>query len=153
MGKHLKRSHIREAAFLLIFEKLFRDDSCDEIIESAAEADEFDFNDEVKRLFRAVDEKAEELDGIIGEYSEKRKVNRIGKVSLAVLRLAIYECLYEEEVPVNVAISEAVQIMKKYAYDNDTQFVNGVLGAFSRSGRCPEKKSDTKAEEKTEAEE
>ena len=53
----------------------------------------------------------------------------------------------------NVAISEAVQIMKKYAYDNDTQFVNGVLGAFSRSGRCPEKKADTKAEEKTEAEE
>ena len=50
MGKHLKRSHIREAAFLLIFEKLFRDDSCDEIIESASEADEFDFNDEVKRL-------------------------------------------------------------------------------------------------------
>lgn len=90
MGKHLKRSHIREAAFLLIFEKLFRDDSCDEIIESAAEADEFDFNDEVKRLFKAVDEKAGELDGIIGEYSEKRKVNRIGKVSLAVLRLAIY---------------------------------------------------------------
>ena len=84
---------------------------------------------------------------------DRRKVNRIGKVSLAVLRLAIYECLYEEEVPVNVAISEAVQIMKKYAYDNDTQFVNGVLGAFSRSGRCPEKKSDTKAEEKTEAEE
>ncbi len=39
MGKHLKRSHIREAAFLLIFEKLFRDDSCGEIIESAAEAD------------------------------------------------------------------------------------------------------------------
>lgn len=142
MEMHLKRSHVREAAFLLIFEKLFRDDSCEDIIEAAKDADEYDFNDEVKRIFCAVSEKAEELDGIISEYSETRKVNRIGKVSLAVLRLAVYECLYEGSVPVNVAISEAVQLMKKYAYDNDTQFVNGVLGAFSRSGRIPEKEKE-----------
>ena len=142
MEMHLKRSHVREAAFLLIFEKLFRDDSCEDIIEAAKDADEYDFNDEVKRIFCAVSEKTEELDGIISEYSETRKVNRIGKVSLAVLRLAVYECLYEDSVPVNVAISEAVQLMKKYAYDNDTQFVNGVLGAFSRSGRIPEKEKE-----------
>ena len=113
MEMHLKRSHVREAAFLLIFEKLFRDDSCEDIIEAAKDADEYDFNDEVKRIFCAVSEKVEELDGIISEYSETRKVNRIGKVSLAVLRLAVYECLYEDSVPVNVAISEAVQLMKK----------------------------------------
>lgn len=139
MGKALKRSHIREAAFLLIFEKMFRDDSCDEIIDSAKDADEYDFNDEVCRIFKAVTEKAEELDGIISEYSEKRKVNRIGKVSLAVLRLAVYECLYEETVPTSVAISEAVVLTEKYAFDADKQFVNGVLGSFSRSGKIPEK--------------
>ena len=54
MGKALKKSHIREAAFLLIFEKLFRDDTCDEIIEFAKDADEYDFNDEVCRIFKAV---------------------------------------------------------------------------------------------------
>ena len=62
MGKALKKSHIREAAFLLIFEKLFRDDTCDEIIEFAKDADEYDFNDEVCRIFKAVTEKADELD-------------------------------------------------------------------------------------------
>ncbi|MBQ7784217.1 MAG: transcription antitermination factor NusB [Oscillospiraceae bacterium] len=140
MDTKLSRSHIREAAFLLIFEKLFRDDSCEDIIESAQEADVYDFNDEVQRIFLAVSEKTEELDGIIAEFSEKRKVNRIGKVSLAVLRLAIYECLYEENVPANVAISQAVIIMGKYAFENDTQFVNGILGAFARSGKIPEEK-------------
>lgn len=144
MEKKLKRSHIREAAFLLIFEKLFREDSCDEIIESAKAADEYDFNEDVCRVFRAVTEKTGELDGIISDYSEKRKVNRIGKVSLAILRLALYECLYEEDVPVNVALSEAVLLTKKYAYENDTQFVNGVLGTFSRSGRVSEKTSEEK---------
>lgn len=146
MGKALKKSHIREAAFLLIFEKMFRDDTCDEIIESAKDADEYEFNDEVCRIFRAVSEKAEELDGIISEYSEKRKVNRIGKVSLAVLRLAVYECLYEETVPTSVAISEAVVLTEKYAFDTDKQFVNGVLGSFSRSGKIPEKNIPEKAQ-------
>lgn len=139
MGKSLKRSHVREATFLLIFEKMFRDDTCDEIIESARDADEYDFDDEVCRIFKAVSEKTEELDSIISEYSEKRKVNRIGKVSLAILRLAVYECMYEETVPANVAISEAVVLAEKYAYDTDKQFINGILGSFSRSGKIPEK--------------
>lgn len=135
----MKKSHIREAAFLLIFEKLFRDDSCEDIIDCAKEADEYDFNNDAQALFCGTVEKAEELDNIIAEYSEKRKVNRIGKVCLAILRLAIYECLYVDRVPVNVAISEAVQLSRKYAFENDTQFINGVLGSFSRSGKIPEK--------------
>ena len=139
MGKGLKKSHIREAAFLLVFEKMFRDDTCDEIIESAKEADEYDFDGEVCRIFKAVSEKTEELDGIISEFSEKRKVGRIGKVSLAILRLAVYECLFEESVPVNVAVSEAVNLAEKYAFDTDKQFINGVLGSFSRSGKIPPK--------------
>ena len=142
MGKALKKSHIREAAFLLIFEKMFRDDTCEEIIESAKEADEYEFDDEVCRIFKAVSEKSEELDGIISEYSEKRKVGRIGKVSLAILRLAVYEAMYEESVPCNVAISEAVSLAEKYAFPNDKQFINGILGSFSRSGRVPEKQAE-----------
>lgn len=138
MSEKLSRSHIREAAFLLIFEKQFRDDSCEDIIESAKEADEYDFNEKAQQLFTGVTHKTEELDEIIGKLSPKRKVNRIGKVSLAVLRLAIYECLYEDSVPDNVAVSEAVNIMNKYAFENDTQFVNGVLGTFTRSRKSEE---------------
>lgn len=124
---------------MLIFEKMFRDDSCEDIIGSAKDADEYDFNDEVCRIFRNVVEKTDELDAVIGEFSQKRKVTRIGKVSLAVLRLAVYELFYEENVPVNVAISEAVQIAKKYTFENDIKFINGLLGALSRSGKLPEK--------------
>ncbi|MGN0641685.1 MAG: transcription antitermination factor NusB [Huintestinicola sp.] len=135
----MKRSDVREAAFMLVFEKEFREDGYEEIIESAREADEYDFNEDAINLFKNVCERKEELDEVISRFSEKRKVNRIGKVSLAVLRIAVYECMYDEKVPVNVAISEAVQISKKYSFESDTQFVNGILGALSRSGMLPEK--------------
>ncbi|MCM1523928.1 MAG: transcription antitermination factor NusB [Ruminococcus sp.] len=126
---------------MLIFEKQFRNDSCEDIIESAKEADEYDFNEASQRLFMQVVDKTEELDEIIGELSPRRKVSRIGKVSLAVLRLAVYECLYEESVPDNVAVSEAVNIMNKYAFEEDTRFVNGVLGTFARKRKNREDKT------------
>ncbi|MCM1579620.1 MAG: transcription antitermination protein NusB, partial [Ruminococcus sp.] len=99
-----------------------------------------DFDEDACRLFRAVSERAEELDGVIARYSEKRSVDRICKVSVAVLRIAVYECLYEEDIPANIAASEAVKISQKYSPENDTAFVNGVLGKFTRSGDLPEAK-------------
>lgn len=129
----LKRSEMREAAFLLTFEKLFTDDTAETIIENAYEVDEFEMNEDAEKLFIAVNDRAEELDGIIAEYSEKRQFGRIPKVSIAVLRIAIYEMLYDDKVPVNVAISEAVILAKKFSYNPDVQFVNGVLAAFSKT--------------------
>lgn len=138
----MKRSQVREAAFMLVFERMFRDDTLEDIIESAKEADEYDFNEDAIKLFSGTVEKAEEIDGIISEFSEKRRIERIGKVNLAILRIAVYECMFDELVPVNVAISEAVQLSRKYAFENDTQFINGVLGSLSRSGKLPEKNTE-----------
>ena len=133
------RREIRQAAFLLSFEKLFLDENLENIFESAEALDEFiPMNDEVKGLVRGVFDKQEELDGIIAKYSDKRAVNRIPKVDLAVLRLAIYEALYDEKVPMNVAISEAVYLTEKYALDPDISFVNGVLGSFSKDNKKEE---------------
>lgn len=129
----MKRSEVRESAFLLTFEKLLNDDSVEEIIDIALEADVFDINNDAKQLFINVNSKGSELDEIIAKYSEKRQLSRIPKVSIALLRIAIYEIMYDDKVPVNVAISEAVILSKKYSFDTDVQFVNGVLGAFSRS--------------------
>ena len=136
----MKRSEVREAVFFLTFEMLFSKDSegnvlytADEVIETAREADVFEMNKDVEKLFRAVDEKAEELDGIISGFSEKRQVNRIPKVPAAVLRIAVYEMMFDDTVPDNVAISEAVILTKKFAYEADVQFVNGLLGALFRS--------------------
>ncbi len=129
----LKRSEVREAVFFLTFEKLFSDNTADEIIDGAYEADNFEMNEDVEKLFKNVDEKKDEADKIIAKYSENRQFSRIPKVSVAVLRIALYEMIYDDKVPDNVAISEAVILTKKFAYEQDVQFVNGLLGAFFRS--------------------
>lgn len=128
----MKRSEVREAVFFLTFEKLFSDETPDSIIDTAYEVDEFEMNEDVENFFKAVDGKASETDEVIAKYSEKRQFSRIPKVSVAVLRIAIYEMMYDDKVPDNVAISEAVNIAKKFAYEPDVQFINGLLGAFCR---------------------
>lgn len=131
-----KRRDVREAAFLLSFEKLFRDDSLDDIFMSAKEIDEFPFDEEAENLVRGIYEKSDEIDEIISKFSNKRAVSRIPKINLAILRLAIYEALYDEKVPLNVAISEAVSLTQRYAKEPDIAFVNGILGSFSKSGEA-----------------
>ena len=128
----MKRSEVREAVFFLTFDKLFSDETPDAIIDTAYEVDEFEMNEDVERFFKAVDSKSAEADEINSKYSEKRQFNRIPKVSVAVLRIAIYEMLFDDKIPDNVAISEAVNIAKKFAYEPDVQFINGLLGAFCR---------------------
>lgn len=127
-----KRREVREAAFLLSFEMLFRDDSLEDIFESAYEINEINIDEEVENIVNNIYVKQSELDSIISKYSDKRTLNRIPKINLAILRLAIYEALYDDKVPVNVAISEAVSLTQKYAQEPDIAFVNGVLGAFSK---------------------
>lgn len=133
-----KRRDVRENAFILIFETLFHKESVDKVIETARETNDVFVNDEVSSLVHGVCEKADELDNIISKYSNKRAVERIPKINLAILRLAIYEAMYDEKVPVNVAISEAVTLAGKYAQAADVAFVNGILGSYSRSDEAPE---------------
>ena len=128
----VKRRDVRESAFILSFEMLFRDDSIDEIFEAASMIDDIVLNDEVRALVSGIMDKREELDAMISKYSKNRAIIRIPRINVAVLRLAVYEALYDDKVPVNVAISEAVKLTEKYAQDADVSFVNGVLGAFSR---------------------
>ena len=74
----------------------------------------------------------EQVDGVIEKYSTKWKLDRIVKVSLAILRMSISEMLYLEDIPVSVSINEAVELAKKYATEDDASFVNGVLGAVAK---------------------
>lgn len=127
------RREVRESVFILSFEKLFRDDSADEIIDLAKELGDLTVNDEVIHNFKGIIEKADELDAVIAKFSDKRTIDRIPKINLALLRLAIYEARYDDKVPINVAISEAVALAGKYAQDPDVAFINGVLGSYSRS--------------------
>lgn len=129
----LSRRNIRESAFLLIYEKSFGNYKLDELFNIAEESENIKVNDEVKKIVKGVFEHLEELDNIISQFSQKRSIERIPKINLSILRLAIYEAKYSENVPVNVAISEAVAIAEKYAFDTDAKFINGALGAYSRS--------------------
>lgn len=129
----LSRRRIRESAFIIIFERSFGNYELDELFEIAKESDSIPINDEVIKIVKGVYEHIDELDNIISQFSQKRSLERIPKVNLSLLRLAIYEAKYSENVPVNVAISEAVAIAEKYAFESDAKFINGALGSFSRS--------------------
>ncbi len=134
---NIPRSAIRESAFVVIFEKSFRDDDIDVIFDDALntmdDEKEIVLNEDVKNIVKGVYSNLEIIDPIITKFSDKRTFDRIPKINLAVLRLALYEAIFEEKVPVNVAVSEAVIITKKYAQKADVSFVNGILGAYARS--------------------
>ena len=81
----------------------------------------------MKNKYLAIREKMAEIDKTIDEKSTGWKTSRMGKVELTILRLAVYEMLFDEDVPVTVAINEAVEIAKKFGGDDTPAFVNGVL--------------------------
>lgn len=135
----MKRREMREFAFMLAFEGLFRDDTDEEILALAETAEEISLSGSVVALFKGTREHGAELDEIISTYSQKRQIERIPKVNVAILRIALFEILYDDKVPQNAAINEAVLLSKKYAADEDVAFVNGVLGNYSRSNAVQEK--------------
>lgn len=128
----MTRREIRDSAFKLIFEQLLRDDDIQELYDIADEIDEITVNDEVKKLVEGTIKYRDELDNIISGYSKSRSIGRISKLNLAILRLALYESVYDDNTPMNAAISEAINLSMIYTYQEDTSFINGVLGAFSR---------------------
>ena len=78
-----------------------------------------------------VSARVEEIDRKLDEVTEGWSVKRMGKVDLAVLRLAVYELLYDEDIPTGVAINEAVELCKKYGGEESPAFVNGVLAKLA----------------------
>lgn len=130
----LTRHEVREAEFLLLYEKMFREETISELITQHETDYEYKCDEEIESTASDVVEKIPELDGIISKFSTKRSIDRIPRVNLAVLRLAVYEILYRsDKVPVNAVVNEAVGLAKAYAQESDVKFVNGVLGAFTRS--------------------
>ncbi len=88
--------------------------------------------DYIRRLVALTAEKREEIDGYIERYAKGWKISRISRTALAVLRCAICEILYMDDVPNSAAINEAVELCKGYDEPETVAFVNGVLGGFVR---------------------
>ena len=129
----ISRYKEREQAFLICFEKMFSDASISEISECAEESRDDNFSQFALQCAKGVEDNLEELDKIISDHlSAKWKLNRISKVSLSILRLAVYEMKFVEDIPTNVTINEAVELSKKFSGEEEYKFVNGILGAVSK---------------------
>ena len=123
----------REQDFFICFEKLFSNSSIEEISECAEESRDDTYSDFALKCADGVTQHVEEIDEIISSHlTGKWKIERLNKVSLGIMRLAVYELKYLDDIPSNVTINEAVELSKKFSGEDEYKFVNGVLGAIAR---------------------
>lgn len=131
----MSRRELREQIFKLLFrvefnsvedmpeqERLFFED------EEAAKEQDADF---VSEKYNKIREKMNEIDGLINEKAEGWTTERMSKVDLTILRLAVYEILFDESIPTGVAINEAVELAKKFGQEASFAFINGILAKFA----------------------
>lgn len=136
----MKRSEIREILFKLLFRAEFNDvsemnDQFNMFFDVQTEIDELviEDNDKDYIITRENDilAKLPEIDKLIGEKATGWTVDRMGKVDIAIIRLAVFEIMYDDTIPVGVSINEAVELAKKYGREESGSFVNGVLAKFA----------------------
>lgn len=126
----MQRKLARENAFLLIFESLFKnDETAEEIFVKATELRGLEYDDYVKTVFFGIFENKRIIEELIDEISIGWKKERISPVSGAVIRLAIFEMMFMEDIPARVSINEGIELSKKYDDEKAYTFVNGVLNA------------------------
>ena len=129
--KTMGRRELRESIFQLLFMTEFNDNQemaeqkqlYLETIEDIQEKDQ----SYIQEKYEKIREKLPEIDEKINQVAEGWKTRRMGKVELTILRLAVYEMQYDEEIPEKVAINEAVELAKKFGRDESPAFINGVL--------------------------
>lgn len=133
------RRELREQIIKLLFRVEFheKEDMPEQLVLFLEEAEEEMTEQEERYIagkYEKIKEKLSELDDLLNSRTEKWTTDRIGKAELTILRLAVYEILFDEEVPVGVAINEAVELAKKFGQDSAKAFVNGVLAKFADKG-------------------
>lgn len=131
----MTRREIRELIFKMVFRVEFHDE--EEIpqqmrlfmdtLESVGDKDRAYIEHKVEDILAHL----EEIDEIIDGSAQNWKTSRMAKVELTLIRLAVYEIRFEEEIPTGVAINEAVELAKAYGEDNSASFVNGVLARIA----------------------
>lgn len=136
----MRRSQIREELFKILFRIEFNDMNempeqmqyffnvdCDEEDTISAEDREYITNRENEIL-----SKIPEIDAAISEKATGWTIERMGKVDVAIIRLAVFEIMFDDSIPVGVSINEAVELAKKYGREESGGFVNGVLAKFAK---------------------
>lgn len=132
-NKIQERRDERSQAFNFVYERMFRDDTIDDVFQDAENARDIQVSKYTRKVVEGVEEHLEEIDALIEKNLKGWKKNRISKISLAILRIAVFEMLYMNNIPASVSINEAVELAKNYATKADGSFVNGVLGSIAKS--------------------
>lgn len=133
----MSRRDTRETAMKLLFQMSINKESVNEVIDNFKDSYEeelssIDFS-YVTMVMQGVQDNIVSIDEVIEKNLRNWKIDRIPKIDLAILRLAVYEIKYNEEVPQNVAINEAIELSKKYCDDKSSSFINGVLDSIIKA--------------------
>lgn len=129
----MNRTKERKVAFEIIFSFPFSSDkSIEEIIENYFEHyDELELTDYIRNTVFGVSDNLDAIDDKIKGSIKNRKFERLDNVCLAVMRLAVYEMFYNDEIPVSVAVNEAIELIKQYD-DSLSAFVHGNLAIIAK---------------------
>lgn len=134
----MKRRELREHVFELLFRVEFNGqeemrEQASLFVENMKEEQEVRPEDEsyISGKYEKIVEKLPEIDAMLDRISKGWKTSRMGKVDLTILRLAVYEMKYDEDIPEKVAINEAVELSKKFGGDDSPAFINGVLAKLA----------------------
>jgi len=134
----MSRTSAREVAMMMEFSRMLGGEDtpervCDKaegIGEGALDAEDVCY---VEQISGGVDAHQQEIDALISKYSVDWAIERIARVDLSILRVAIYEMLYrKEDVPAGAAINEAVELAKRYGGERSYAFINGILGSVAK---------------------
>ena len=130
------RRELREQLFKLLFRIEFNEK------DEMPEQEELFFQEEenaasekdeqyILKKYQDIVSKVDVIDEMINETAKGWETSRMGKVDLTLIRLAVYEIKYDDEIPTGVAINEAVELAKKFGQDNSPSFINGILAKFA----------------------
>lgn len=132
----MSRRTLREQVFCLLFRIEFNSleemkQQCTYFFEDSDKPVSKEDEQYIQEHYENIMEHLEEIDKLINERAKGWTTERMGKVDLTIIRLAVYEILYDESVPTSVAINEAVELAKKFGQKESYGFVNGILAKFA----------------------
>lgn len=133
MSNKQSRSEQREQILQLLYEKSYHEESVEEILSLANDAREYVPTAFVESEVNGVVSHLAEIDAEIEKHCKRWKLSRIPRVCLSIMRIAVYEMFFVDDIDNAVAINEAVELSKKYAGEDDKSYINGILGSVERT--------------------
>ena len=129
----MNRRQARENVFYLVFEKEFQKDNttAEELFQTAIDIGVIEYDEYTESVFYGVISELELLDSKIEENSKGWKLDRLSKITIAIMRICVYEMLFCDDIPFNISINEAVELAKKFDYEKAPSFINGVVNKIA----------------------